>query len=334
MNNRLTDKQYIIASQIAYLNISSQDIIDATGEDGELPTLRDILVLKGGQNVISGNREDAYSVHYCYQTGKEGMNEIIPFIDGIIGIEASEKEIDNSVYMSTGEVFDLDVNNCLKKEFGQKEYYVLECADWIVQSVEDLNDSSGMYAITLIPSRESNVAIVAYRGSEAANNKGFSADKVVTDWIVADAGIASGKPTLQEIQAADYLEEILSDDRFTQVYTCGHSLGGNLALTAAVMKAYDNDKFKGGVAFDAPGHPQEFIDSYSTNISKVADKLTHYYYTMVGSLFNSLTSNYKEIQVLEEHFGGFESHSLFNIDMNGEDVIEIEPQDSLNYLRI
>ena len=65
------------------------------------------------------------------------------------------------------------------------------------------------------------------------------------------------------------MQMILDDENFTSVASSGHSLGGDLALTVAVISAYDDEKYVQGASFDGPGHPKEFMELYEDRIEAV-----------------------------------------------------------------
>ena len=325
-----SSQDMIIASQIAYLNINMQDIDKyQLINPNKYPSIREILInrCEGETNVYSGKREEAYKTHYCYREDAKGMNEIEPFIDGILGIEEGIENDSN--LKSSGNVFDLDKNNCLYEWVDGKKYYKLDCSDWKVLSVQDANDSTGFYAVTLITGEhideQGNVkydVTVSFRGSESMDNTGIDLGCLLTDWVVSDAGLLKGEATPQAKMAGNYLARILENPMIENVMLSGHSLGGNLAFTAAVLNA-DNanaEKIKDAFSFDGPGYTEEFRGYYASNIEKIKDKLHHRYYTIVGQIFEQYTDDSFEIATIGNGKGGFGSHSLYNICIKNEEV--------------
>lgn len=317
--------------------------------------------------------------NYDSSNKKEGMNEVRRFIERLIGVNEEKAnnntdedhvKIVNKKYTNpeTGEVTeyaDLEINNkvdsscvwdldtsassiathVIEDDQNEKVYF-LECADWKVYSVKDKNfaTESGMFALTVMPSEGD--AIVVFRGSEqgASNNENHTPHEqgyqFVLDWLQADFGLPQCEITAQERDAANYLRSIMNDDNFSKVSVSGHSLGGELALTAAALVVDDLNKFQQGISFDGPGHPNEFYknpeiaDNYNNTLFR--EKLKHYQYTAVGALYNSLAlpENYKRAHVMHNEssmtdrmfiFTGIFPHSMYNIDVNletGEVVTE------------
>ena len=106
----------------------------------------------------------------------------------------------------------------------------IKCKGWKIVDVHNLETVNGVYAITIETGE--NEAIIAFRGSESVN-----LEQVVRDWIIADGGIAKGELTDQELAAGQYLDYIAEHFDYENLSLTGHSLGGNLALVAAVYSA-------------------------------------------------------------------------------------------------
>ncbi|MCR5234948.1 MAG: DUF2974 domain-containing protein, partial [Lachnospiraceae bacterium] len=157
-----------------------------------------------------------------------------------------------------------------------------------------------MYAITI--ETEPGNAIISFRGSEKVDGN------FPPDWIYSDGGIATGKLTYQELMAVKYLDEIEKEygDKYSSYAITGHSLGGDLALVSTMLTSNSqyvsseiSKKISQSVGFDAPGHPEEFIDKYADNINAMSDVMTHYQYSLVGEIFTSLceeTSRYYHVR--------------------------------------
>ena len=314
--------------------------------------------------ILTDLRERIYKVHYNYnpEVESEGRSEVERFIDRLIGVDLSEatNNTDESNYkwvtfydpndveklepyyehvrdenIDASNVWDLtDKDRAVYNDYSPwngKRYY-LECAEWKVYNVLGDQNSiwgSGIYALTLMPTDDE--AIVSFRGSENSADKNPNHDSSAQnvqnalDWVIGDFTLQLNVITDQERDAAAYLKTILEKDEFSQVSTTGHSLGGELALTAAAISVDNLEKFKQGNSFDGPGHPEEYYklpevcDNY--NNYEFRSKLKHYFYTAVGSFYNSLAleENYLRAHTLANEAGyAFCPHSLYNIDVNLE----------------
>ncbi len=356
MSNKYTNKEAISLAQCAYFNFTFDEIISYRKNhhlgENYYPTIRELLVERCGNEVDVANddREGAYKAYYAYfDQSQDNFDEVKQFIDGILGVKVDSdySKIDSD---TDGVVWDTNKNNLDSRNIDGIDYYILDIADWRVCDICENNYKSGLYALTLLSpgsSGEGEKAVVSFRGSEMTDNTGnpsvtlwdtpsklgtISIDTIMKDWILADAGIAYGEGSIQESEAAKYLQSILERESISEVATVGHSLGGDLALVSAVLCASDNAKFTQAVSFDGPGQKQEFIEQYASQIKALNDagKLQHYYYTLVGAIFNSFAAEDYEIKTTTDGDGGFNWHSLFNIALNGENVIKVSTSQSTN----
>jgi len=293
MPNKYTDQQMIWAAQISYFNFTKDEIEDwKSKHQNEYPTVRELLLNRAnaykngyipnaGLKTDDPAREEAYKALYNFDTAKaavidpntgeiadEGTRTNVEFINALLGI--NYQEVCEEYKDPIGEVWDIGTLESPDVIVDGEAQWYLECADWKVYSVKDHNSGSqsGLYALTLMPAE--GEAIVAYRGSEIGIVDGNEQTiQFLMDWMYADGGLAYGTLTDQEKYAAEYLKMILDDENFTSVASSGHSLGGDLALTAAVISAYDDEKYVQGASFDGPGHPQKFMKLYADRIEAI-----------------------------------------------------------------
>ena len=261
MSRNYTDKELIMATQIAYCNFERTVLIEATRRcGGQSPTLQ---VIFNVYKELNPNKQYNIFYNYNYNENPEG--------DQLLMKQDTESWIDDIIS-------------------GRSEY-----AQWRLADVNDMNSENGLYAVTLLTDEEE--AIVAFRGSESANNYGTDSVQIQFDWLEADLGIASGEFTRQEIYAAVYINTVLNDSRYKSITVTGHSLGGDLALVSTVINCNNEniDKIQRSVSFDGPGHPPAFFEKYNKQITMVKDKLVHYHWSLVGAIYQSLADEYISI---------------------------------------
>lgn len=161
--------------------------------------------------------------------------------------------------------------------------------DWKIADIYDKNDETGYYDC-LIEVDDKN-AILAVRGSESKRK----IDKFL-DWVCADfMGLASPS-TIQHEEVQRRYEDLKGRkvlDKYENIVVTGHSLGGNIAMCFAIMAAEDKDsnildKIEEVVGLDNQGFSNMFIAKHKDAIEKCAGKLTHYEWSIVGSLLHEI----------------------------------------------
>lgn len=100
--------------------------------------------------------------------------------------------------------------------------------EWTV--LDTWHGGAGFYAAAL--KKDKNI-ILAFRGSKGSYD-GFIDIDWIDDWIFADVinvmtGISTQAPAAQA-----FTEQIVNNYSGYNIYICGHSLGGNLALNASI----------------------------------------------------------------------------------------------------
>lgn len=197
------------------------------------------------------------------------------------------------------------------------------CGNWKVAAVKNHNMETGFYGVLL--DTDGVHGLISFRGSESTDM-----NQVVKDWMSADAGLLMAKDTLQQEEAAAFMEEI--NERFSYEWygVTGHSLGGNLACHA-VIAAPDGmrGKLQQAVSFDGPGYSMEYMERNGEFIQKVTIPVVHYQWSLVGALLNqpSCVSS-RTVQVTEDirPFQDLDSnymrHAVSFLYLNGEQVMD------------
>ncbi|CEG28518.1 Mbeg1-like protein [Bacillus sp. B-jedd] len=164
-----------------------------------------------------------------------------------------------------------------------------EVMSWKIVDVHNNNktDGNGFYG-SVIDTGEGLVA--SFRGSEPITNPQHAKQ----DWKDADIGLVNSTMTQQQAEAELFLEKINNSnyvDRYNDIAFVGHSLGGNLAFHATIMSTeYENiySRLQQGANFDGPGFSNEYIAMHADRIAMVNDKMSHYQWSVVGTILESL----------------------------------------------
>ncbi len=192
------------------------------------------------------------------------------------------------------------------------------CEKWIVMDVRDDQHSSGMYAC-MLETGEGD-ALIGFRGSESD-----TLEQVGRDWVAADVGLLNSVLTHQQQEAQKYIQDLYNryGDHYDSFAMTGHSLGGNLAMHAAIT-APDGmrDQIVQCVNLDGPGFSNNYIMAHLSDISKSKDVLSHYAWSWVGSLLMPIPGveySVKDAETPED--GGVlwrhDTYSVTNFDENG-----------------
>ncbi len=141
-------------------------------------------------------------------------------------------------------------------------------------------------------------AIVAFRGSQPLNclDDVTSLD-FVSDWLASDFGLALDEhDTPQQQSTYEYIKQYVHSLDYENYAFAGHSLGGNLAMHAAVsMYKVDTEEYTSKAAsvsqvssFDGPGYNNGYLERYADEISAIRASDTiqfkHYMWSIVGEL--------------------------------------------------
>ena len=164
-------------------------------------------------------------------------------------------------------------------------------SDWQILRIDDQNAETGYYSLVLLPP-DSETAIVAFRGSEIGDGQ------FMLDWILADAMLITGDPTIQQQIASITMQSVLADEKLStyNFITTGHSLGGNLAMHATIQTI--SDRILSNTAFDAPRFAQEYYNQFNELLDTNSHKINHYAWSLVGLLFMSgFDTNIKQVNL-------------------------------------
>ena len=151
----------------------------------------------------------------------------------------------------------------------------LDCRSWRVMAAVNDENQSGMYGCML--DSGNGEAIVAFRGSI-----GLDAGALLTgdndqrrDWISADLGLLDGQMTYQQEREREFVQQLYDQygDRYNYTFT-GHSLGGNLAMDAAITAPEGmRDNIRGAVGLDSPGFSEDYFEAHADQIAEMESLL-------------------------------------------------------------
>lgn len=197
-----------------------------------------------------------------------------------------------------------------------------DCLNWRVMAVADDENQSGMYGCMLDDGN--GEAIVAFRGSV-----GLDAGALLTgdkeqrmDWISADLGLLDGQVTYQQEREREFVRQLYEQygDRYNYTFT-GHSLGGNLAMDAAITAPEGmRDNIRGAVGLDSPGFSSEYWEEHADQIAEMEGRFTHYRWSPVGALL--VAPGTEMIVDTSDKDLGFARHGLQNLIIVDGHVIE------------
>lgn len=209
-------------------------------------------------------------------------------------------------------------------------------SNWKIVDYKNGNEENGFCAITI--ETDANSAIIGFRGSENGIGNVIKGDEIaIDDWVLADLGLLDSECTSQQVSATEYMEKISKKTNYSDYVTCGHSLGGNLAIHA-LLTAPDNMNIVSGYGLDSPGYSDEYLSLHSESISENAQKIHHYQWSLVGGLLNNIPGeNYSFIETKSEAQGKvFDKHNLFYVYFDSdESVISSEkPSDWISVEKI
>lgn len=177
--------------------------------------------------------------------------------------------------------------------------------NWIIKSVKDDNLNSGFYGCLI--ETGSGSAIIGFRGSESYNST-----QVQNDWINADLGLLNSTLTEQQSVAEKFMYDINKNYNYSNYATSGHSLGGNLSAHATLNAPGEmRGKITQSLNYDGPGFSQEYLAEHSDKIAKMSGIMTHYQWSLVGSLlFQVPGENYQSVRTNDMVYGKYDMGAL------------------------
>lgn len=286
---KYTDKKLIRASQIAYFIINDDVIREARFTSYTLSELlehSDTFKRSVYEDIINLSKTDNYTAT-TDSTKDEVLKHVSdPKTEQLIAEKfAIIEDIKIGEIGSWKVVSYVDNNQIGKKGTAGK----LVDGTWVQYDFS----SSGDGLAAMVFETGNGQAITAFRGSEGMDHPLKKWDDILTDWVVADGGLGmSDRDTTQQKSVYKYMEEYVLNLNYDDITLTGHSLGGNLAMHAAVS-ANEISPDKAGkisdvVSFDGPGFSDEYMSRHNDAISAINTgntTLTHYIWSLVGSLF-------------------------------------------------
>ena len=152
--------------------------------------------------------------------------------------------------------------------------------NWRIVGVGDDQNASGMYGCMIDDGRGD--AIIAFRGSEG--------DQILEDWGGADFGLLNNTETWQQAQAEEFTRRMYEEfgDQYDSYAFTGHSLGGNLAIDAAIDAPPGmRDRISQVVGLDSPGFSDDYWATHADGIREMEGRISHYQWSGVGAIFET-----------------------------------------------
>lgn len=212
-----------------------------------------------------------------------------------------------------------------------------ELDNWKLAATHDQNAENGFYACVIQTSDEPLEAAVAFRGSEKMEHL----DSALNDWVNADLGLLNSTLTTQQAEARKFLSErkdLLS--QYSSLEMTGHSLGGNLAEYATIVSEdYGLDgNISRCVSLDGPGFSDEFIATHRSQIEHMRGKMTHYSWSLVGTLLNRLPGQEDKFlkvsndanKLDEDEYNDFSRHDTKFLEVDSNGSFCVGEQDTLS----
>ena len=238
------------------------------------------------------------------------LNELLS-IDFSSNKQSIRKSIDDNLTQAKAQKNAINIQRFTKQQelyneivSGNSPY-----SNWKIADIRDTNSQNGFYACTI--ETNSNSAIVGFRGSEGADVP----HQMEYDWVDSDIGLVNSKQTIEQTQATKYMQDIANDARFkkySSLALTGHSLGGNLADHAALTAPDSIQKrITQSVSFDGPNFSYEYIKAHQAEIQKMRGKMTHFQWSVVGTLLVPLPGvNNVVVRTGDLVYGKYDMNSL------------------------
>ena len=133
-------------------------------------------------------------------------------------------------------------------------------------------NESGFSAFAIEPrDNPDKEVVVCCRGSDGFKFNGLG-DNTLNDWVGADAAVAWPEQTAQQ----DEMEKFMSDlAEYKEIDIVGHSLGGNLAMYAAITY-FCPENIRGVYSFDGPGFNTAFILGHHDETEQLKARLHNF----------------------------------------------------------
>lgn len=152
---------------------------------------------------------------------------------------------------------------------------------------------------------EKDNAIISFRGTDAT---------VVG--IKEDLNMSLERPVPGQFEATEYLNRI--SDNFRDIYLCGHSKGGNLAIySATTCEPSIREKVKGIFNYDGPGLSSQMREYEGWRQVK---ELVHSFIPE-SSIIGLLLSSVKDCRIVESDSVSFFQHDAFKWHIQGKQFV-------------
>lgn len=139
-------------------------------------------------------------------------------------------------------------------------------------------------------------------------------DSTTVGWK-EDFNMAYLETVPSEVEAVNYLKEVIDSFFFKKVYVGGHSKGGRLAITASKHVRKTN-RILGIYSFDAPNFPSSCYDEDF----KAIDKYIHDY-TPDESIIGRLMSSYRRKKIIASCNNLLMQHDAFSWEINEKSFV-------------
>lgn len=243
-----TDKDALVASQIAYMNIEEKDIRDAKKEYGSA-TLENIFKVSNDNiekqyiNRVYGNKDP--------KTTKLSEYEQMRFEEAKAFIE----EIKNSEY-----------------------------AQWEIVEVKDDNANSGFYGCMI--DCGDGQSIFGFRGSESDTTHQLRQDWINADIALFNNILTEQQKAAQNF--VKDMNKKYGDNYTTfdfSGHSLGGNLSQHAGIT---VPANMQNKVGTIYNLDGPGYSDEYLLSHALEIDNMASHVKHYQWSFIGNLLNQM----------------------------------------------
>lgn len=306
----ISDRKIIEATQVAYLS----------------------CIEKGEKNLILSGKKGPFTVKDLILSTID-VHKIKDFM------EADGYDWDNVTLQKMVKYSDLP-----ERDKGLIEQLDNDVLTWKIVDIHDTTIQNGFYGCVIETSDKN--AIVGIRGSEGFEDYAGA----IHDWVQADFGLLNNEGTIQTEETERYAQILAEQgilDKYETINACGHSLGGNLASHFAVACASNKktekiyNKLGEIYNCDGPGVSDEYLEKNKTAISKVAQKITHFKWSPVGSLLYNFPGEKEKFLKTREYYGTgnikdkigyytFGKHDSRSLIYDREGMAEIGEQDLLS----
>lgn len=188
--------------------------------------------------------------------------------------------------------------------------------------IDEYHNDNANSGVVFFKIRYGNAMVFAFRGSESYD--GIRHTTKWQDWR-DNFSMFLDKPSPQQLYVLHYMNQLETDQ---DIYLCGHSKGGNLAIyTSLCCREEVYERIKKTVSFNAPGMTREIMDLYQFRLNSDAFQEKLDIYENENDCISSFFGNAKEpIIIASTQPAGnmeqlFNCHNLFTIKMSGTDFI-------------